>query len=133
MNFYRIILFYLFIGITINGLAQHTAISEKIIDNNFENVYSEKITGDSLSTSFLILIKKEVKLHKHLEHSEHVYVLEGEGNMQLGNDWVKIKSGALIFIPKNTPHKVVTTSKTPLKVISIQSPQFDGSDRILLE
>ncbi len=133
MNIYRIILFYLFIGITINGLAQQTAISEKIIDNNFENVYSEKITGDSLSTSFLILIKKEVKLHKHLEHSEHVYVLEGEGNMQLGNDWFKIKSGDLIFIPKNTPHKVVTTSKTPLKVISIQSPQFDGSDRILLE
>jgi len=133
MNIYRIILFYLFIGITINGLAQQTAISEKIIDNNFENVYSEKITGDSLSTSFLILIKKEVKLHKHLEHSEHVYVLEGEGNMQLGNDWFKIKSGDLIFIPKNTPHKVVTTSKIPLKVISIQSPQFDGSDRILLE
>lgn len=133
MNIYRSILFYLFVGITINGLAQQTAISEKIIDNNFENLYSEKITGDSLSTSFLILIKKEVKLHKHLEHSEHVYVLEGEGNMQLGNDWFKIKSGVLIFIPKNTPHKVVTTSNIPLKVISIQSPQFDGSDRILLD
>ncbi len=133
MKLYRLFLFCLLFVIINNSLAQPTAILEKTIDETFENIYSQKIYGDSLSTSFLILIKKEVKLHKHLEHSEHVYVLEGEGNMQLGNDWFKIKSGDIIFIPKNTPHKVVTTSKNSLKIISIQSPYFDGSDRILLE
>jgi len=122
-----------FFTLQVNIFAQQIHLSEKKFHEAFDNIYSEKIAGDSLSTSFLILIKKEVKLHKHLEHSEHVYVLEGEGNMQLGNEWFKIKKGDLIFIPKNTAHKVVTTSEIPLKVISIQSPQFDGTDRILLE
>jgi mannose-6-phosphate isomerase-like protein (cupin superfamily) len=122
-----------FYTLQVNIFAQQIPLSGKKIHETFDNIYSEKIAGDSLSTSFLIIIKKEVKLHKHLEHSEHVYVLEGEGDMQLGNEWLKIKSGDLIFIPKNTAHKVVTTSKIPLKVISIQSPQFDGTDRILLE
>lgn len=116
-----------------NAFAQHRSVTELQPKEPFENVYSEKIAEDSLSSSFLIWIKKEVKLHKHLEHSEHVYVLEGEGNMQLGNETFKIKAGYLIFIPQNTPHKVVTTSNTPLKVISIQSPKFDGTDRILME
>lgn len=113
--------------------AQHRSLTELQPKEPFENVYSEKIAEDSLSSSFIIWIKKEVKLHKHLEHSEHVYVLDGEGNMQLGNEKIIIKAGDLVFIPQNTPHKVITTSKTPLKVISIQSPKFDGTDRILLE
>jgi mannose-6-phosphate isomerase-like protein (cupin superfamily) len=130
---HRIIFFLFFFTLQVNIFAQQITLSEKKFHETFDNIYSEKIAGDSLSTSFLIIIKKEVKLHKHLEHSEHVYVLEGEGDMQLGNEWFKIKKGDLIFIPKNTAHKVVTTSEIPLKVISIQSPQFDGTDRILLE
>jgi mannose-6-phosphate isomerase-like protein (cupin superfamily) len=127
--FFSVFLFFIFSS----AFAQHRSLTELQPKEPFENVYSEKIAEDSLSSSFLIWIKKEVKLHKHLEHSEHVYVLEGEGNMQLGNEKLNIKSGDIIFIPQNTPHKVVTTSKNPLKVVSIQSPKFDGADRILLE
>lgn len=127
--FFSVFFFFIFS----NTFAQHRSLTELQPKEPFENVYSEKIAEDSLSSSFLIWIKKEVKLHKHLEHSEHVYVLDGEGNMQLGNENLNIKAGDIIYIPQNTPHKVVTTSKKPLKVISIQSPQFDGSDRILLE
>ncbi|MFN4233251.1 MAG: cupin domain-containing protein [Bacteroidia bacterium] len=113
--------------------AQTFNLNALVPKENFENIYSEKIAEDSLSSSFIIWIKKEVKLHKHLEHSEHVYILEGEGEMQLGEKWINIKSGDLIFIPKNTPHKVKTSSTTILKALSIQSPFFDGSDRIVLE
>ena len=45
----------------------------------------------------------------------------------------KIKKGDLVFIPKNTIHSVITTSKQPLKVVSIQAPLFDGTDRISIE
>lgn len=98
-----------------------------------ENVYSRPLYSDSLCSSFVIFIKKEVKLHKHLHHTEHVTVLEGEATMTLGDKVFTVKKGDFIFIPKNTPHKVVTTSKTPLKVISLQAPYFDGTDRVLLE
>ncbi len=98
-----------------------------------DNLYVKNISSDSLCSGFIILIKKEVKLHKHLQHSEHVVVLEGEAEFILGDKKFNIKKGDVVFIPKNTPHKVITISKKPLKVISIQSPHFDGKDRVMLE
>lgn len=103
------------------------------INSQSENIYARKINGDSLSTSFCILIKKEVKLHKHLWHSEQVLVIQGEGRMRLGREEFLIKKGDLIFIPKNTAHAVKRTGNEPLKVLSIQSPAFDGSDRVMIE
>jgi mannose-6-phosphate isomerase-like protein (cupin superfamily) len=98
-----------------------------------ENVFNKALFSDSLASSFCIIIKNEVKAHKHKEHSEHVYVIEGEAQMQLGDKTFKIKKGDLVFIPKNTIHAVKTISKQPLKVISIQAPLFDGKDRIFTE
>jgi mannose-6-phosphate isomerase-like protein (cupin superfamily) len=60
-------------------------------------------------------------------------VIEGEGQMSLADKSFKIKKGDLVFIPKNTIHSVKTTSKQPLKVVSIQAPLFDGKDRISIE
>lgn len=97
-----------------------------------ENIYNKQLFGDSLSTSFCIVIKKEVKAHKHQYHSEHVVVLEGEGIMKLDGESMPIKKGDLIFIPKNPIHSVKRVSKVPLKVLSIQSPAFNGSDRIFV-
>lgn len=98
-----------------------------------ENIYNKQLFGDSLSTSFCIVIKKEVKAHKHQYHSEHVVVLEGEGIMKLDGESLPIKKGDLIFIPKNSIHSVKRVSKVPLKVLSIQSPAFNGNDRIFVE
>ena len=95
-----------------------------------ENIYNRPLYSDSLTSSFVIFIKKEVKEHKHVTHAEHVIVLEGEAIMKLDGRSFKIKKGDVIFIPENTWHYVKTTSKIPLKVISIQAPNFDGKDRV---
>ncbi len=99
----------------------------------YENSYSRAIASDSLVSSFVIFIKKEVKKHKHVSHSEHVYVLDGEGEMQLGEKTIKIKKGDMVFIPKNTFHSLKVTSSTPVKVLSVQAPLFDGKDRVFAE
>jgi len=98
-----------------------------------ENIYTKPGFGDSLSSSFCIVIKKEVKAHKHLYHSETLVVTEGKGIMKLGDKTFTIRRGDLIFIPKNTIHSVKTTSTNSLKIISVQSPFFDGKDRIMTE
>ena len=99
----------------------------------YENIYSRAIASDSLVSSFVIFIKKEVKKHKHVSHSEHVYVLEGEGEMLVGEKMFKIKKGDIIFVPKNTIHALKVTSSTPVKVLSIQAPLFDSKDRVFVE
>ena len=98
-----------------------------------ENVFSLPLFNDSLASSFCIIIKRDVKPHKHQFHSEHVFVLEGEGLMSLGEKILQLKKGDFIFIPKNTIHSVKTTSNGPLRVISIQAPFFDGKDRLIIE
>lgn len=99
----------------------------------YDNIYSRKLYGDSLVTSFVIFVKKEVREHKHEFHAEHVMVLEGEATMQIDTRSFTIRTGDLVFIPRNSWHQVKVTSKTPLKVVSLQAPAFDGKDRIFKE
>ena len=100
---------------------------------DYENIYLRKLYSDSLVSSFVIFIKKEVKTHKHISHSEHVHILDGEGEMTLGDKKLKVKKGDLVFIPKNTFHSLRVTSVNPVKVLSIQAPIFDGKDRVMPE
>ena len=98
--------------------------------STFSNIHVKPLSSDSLSSTFAIWVKLKVKMHKHVNHTEHVYVLKGKGNMTVGDSTVSIKKGDLVIIPMDTWHGVIVTSKKPLKVISVQSPQFKGLDRV---
>ena len=123
----------LVVGSSLTGYSQHfntDSIGAKTVS---DNIYNKPLFGDSLASSFVIVIKKEVKLHKHIQHSEHVVVLEGSGQMTLGSKGFAVKKGDVIFIPKNTIHGVISTGEQPLKVLSVQAPKFDGKDRIFID
>lgn len=109
------------------NVAEHNSL-EKL-----ENIGVVPLFTDSLASSFLIWIKDEVKAHKHVYHSEHVYVLQGTGIMKLGEQEVTVKQGDIIYIPKNTIHSARVTSEIPMKVISIQAPFFEGIDRVFID
>lgn len=99
----------------------------------YENVSNQMIYSDSSVSTFIIWVKTSVPLHKHARHTEQVTVLEGTADMRVGEKLFSIKKGDIIFIPEDTPHSVMVTSDIPLKVLSIQAPEFKGDDRILLE
>ena len=99
-------------------------------DSTFSNIHVHQISTDSSSTTFVIWVKMKVRMHKHLEHVENIYVTQGEGKFHLGATTYHIEPGDLIVVPKNTWHGVEVTSDIPLKVISIQSPEFKGLDRV---
>lgn len=94
------------------------------------NIVSLPLSSDSLSSSFLIVIKKQVRSHKHAQHTENIYILEGTGTMRLGEKEFDVKPGDHVFVPKNTFHSVRVLGNVPLKVLSSQSPFFDGKDRV---
>lgn len=102
-------------------------------DTTFENILIKKLDTDSNSTSFVIWIKKGVKSHKHQTHSEIISVITGNGNMTIDNESFKVNPGDYFRIPKNTFHSLVVSSKKPMKVLSVQSPEFSGKDRIFEE
>jgi quercetin dioxygenase-like cupin family protein len=111
------------------GVRNHKSIQP---DKEFDNVLAQKLYTDPHATGFVIWVKQRVPLHKHASHSETVIILEGKGEMQLGGQIFPIRKGDIVFIPEGTPH-AVTVTKGILKALSVQSPEFDGTDRVLLE
>lgn len=99
---------------------------------DFDNILVQKLNDDDRQSSFIIWVKKEVKLHKHEWHTENLYVIEGKGEMQIGDEKFVIQKGDYFNIPKDTPHGLIVLSGKPVKVLSIQSPQFLGQDRIFI-
>lgn len=95
----------------------------------YENLLVKKLYSDSLSSTFVIWVKNGVKAHRHVVHTETIYVLEGEGKFKLGDEAMMLKPGDLFTIPMNVVHSLVVT-RGPMKVISVQSPEFLGKDRV---
>lgn len=129
----RKLFLFIFVLIGANLIAQGVTSTDSIKSPTPDKNYSKALYSDSLSSSFVIIIPKEVKPHYHAAHTEQVVVLSGEADMMLGDQNLHIKSGDVIFIPKGTKHSVTVTSTEPLKIISIQAPFFDGSDRVMIE
>ena len=69
-------------------------------------------------------------MHYHAYHSEHVYILSGNGEFVLNDDTTAVSSGMYMFIPSQSNHSVTVNSDQPLRVLSIQCPEFTGQDRI---
>lgn len=99
---------------------------------DYENIHVKKISDSDEQTTFLIWIKNDVKPHKHVHHTENIYVIEGKGEMTIGDEKLVIKKGDFFTIPKDTPHALKVLSSTPVKVLSTQAPKFIGEDRIFL-
>ena len=107
-----------------------SSIDQILSDKEFENIHVKKISSDSSSSTFAIWIKQKVKLHKHVYHTENVLIDKGFGEFQINDSIYKVAAGDWIVIPKNTWHGVVVNSKSTMKVISVQSPEYFGKDRI---
>ena len=107
-----------------------SSIDQILPDIEFENIHVKKISSDSSSSTFAIWIKQKVKLHKHVYHTENVLIDKGFGEFQINDSIYKVAAGDWIVIPKNTWHGVVVNSKSTMKVISVQSPEYFGKDRI---
>jgi quercetin dioxygenase-like cupin family protein len=124
----------LFLGLSYNSLSQqHMNIEGFQPELNYDNVHTYQLDSDSNLTSTLIWIKESVPEHYHKNHSEIVYVLEGSAEVQLDDMIKTVKSGDYLFIPAGTKHKVTVKNEETLKVLSIKSPLFDGSDRVFTD
>lgn len=100
---------------------------------DLDNIHVVKLNSDKNASDFIVFVKRFVPLHQHVFHTETIYILEGSGVMQLGDEKFEVKPGDYIKVPEGTPHAVKTTSDVPLKALSVQAPEFLGKDRVRVE
>lgn len=122
----------LFFTVQVVQAQHHLDLHHAHPSEDYENVHIQKLDSDPRVSTFLIWVKESVKEHYHKDHTEVVYVLEGTGTLMLGEREQELHPGDYIFIPPGTRHSVKVTSKDPMKVISVQTPEFDGSDRVFV-
>jgi mannose-6-phosphate isomerase-like protein (cupin superfamily) len=97
-------------------------------------IHNHPLAESEHSSSFLLTIRAAVPSHYHQYHTEQIYVLEGSARMRLADKELMIRPGDYLLILPGTVHGVLeVTSDEPLKVLSIQSPRFDPSDRVMVQ
>lgn len=103
-------------------------------NEDYDNILIEQLESDSLSSSFVIWVKNNVKRHYHAHHTENIYVIAGRAKMVVGDDTSVVVKGDYMMFPPKIEHEVIEViSNEPLKVLSIQSPEFFGKDRIFVD
>jgi len=129
MNAKWIVLLIGIIGVG-SANAEKLALAEITAPDEFENIHVVKVASDKNASDFVIFVKQQVPLHKHISHSESILVLEGTGTFRLGDKVLSIGPGDYVKVPEGTPHSLTVTSTIPLKALSIQAPEFFGKDRV---
>jgi mannose-6-phosphate isomerase-like protein (cupin superfamily) len=97
------------------------------------NVKVHSLCSDSYESSYIIWVQDSVKPHYHKQHTELIYVLEGKGRFFIGDTSYLIRPGDYLRIPQGKIHSFKNNTENEVKVISIQTPEFKGKDRIWVE
>jgi quercetin dioxygenase-like cupin family protein len=90
------------------------------------------VSGKQTNGAFTVLSETSppgggTPLHTHHKEDEALYVLEGEYEIQCGDQTVRAGAGSFVFAPREIPHKLTNVNTGPSKVFVIVSPAgFEG-------
>ena len=70
-------------------------------------------------------------LHVHSHEDEAMYILEGEFEIQCGDELVHATAGSFVFLPRGVPNRYQNTGDTAGKFVYVTSP--GGSEKLVAE
>lgn len=74
----------------------------------------------------------QLSLQSHEKREEYWIVTHGNGIVQLNGEDIVIKAGSMVFIPKDSKHRLINTDeKESLLVIEVQQGEYFGEDDIV--
>jgi mannose-6-phosphate isomerase-like protein (cupin superfamily) len=84
------------------------------------------IQATNFSLGYVTLEPNGGQVPWHNQEQEEIYfVLEGTGEMCLGNERETVSSGQAVYIPSGVFHQLTNTGSTPLKMIYCYGPAGD--------
>lgn len=73
------------------------------------------------------------QFHYHPITEEIYFILDGTGEVRLGELWYPVKPGDSIPIPPGTPHQIRASAADELRFLCCCVPAYEHSDTVLLE
>jgi quercetin dioxygenase-like cupin family protein len=107
---------------TLRGLATDPTTAADPIKRTF------LFDGENVSCNVTILDGSEDVIHMQPYHDELVLVLDGECGFRVGEETQRVKSGDLIFIPRDTVHGPIIDSGR-VALLSVFAPFFDRAKK----
>jgi quercetin dioxygenase-like cupin family protein len=65
------------------------------------------------------------KIHSHDDTEQIFFVYEGNGKFLLGEEWIDISKGDLVYVPRNTVHAAKNSSDSIMILIFMSIPLAD--------
>ena len=84
------------------------------------------IQAKNFSMGNVTLAPKGGQVPWHNQEQEEIYfIVEGEGEMCLGEDRRAVKAGQAAYIPSGVFHQLTNTGSTPMRMIYVYGPSGD--------
>ncbi len=65
---------------------------------------------------------RKMRVHKHLNNDELIFIHKGEGTLTLDEQLVEVKTGDVVFVPRDTWHGLDNTGNENLLMVFQYSP-----------
>lgn len=98
-----------------------------------EAVRITRLVDSSDMSGILVQVRGSMPPHFHKLTQEVVYLLRGEGILQLGTERMPIKAGAVVRIPVNTVHTFTSQGQAPAVFFVVTTPPWDEQDRFMVQ
>ncbi len=69
-----------------------------------------------------IIPGRNIRIHKHLNNDELIFIHKGEGLFTLDEQVVEVKTGTVVFVPRGVWHGLENTGKETLVMVFQYSP-----------
>jgi len=69
--------------------------------------------------------------HRHEQTEEIYYILEGSGQMRVGDSLAAVGPGDAIAIPPGSSHQITNTGSSVLKFLCCCAPPYEDDDTVL--
>ncbi|HYX72715.1 MAG TPA: cupin domain-containing protein [Nitrososphaera sp.] len=95
--------------------------------NVMGSMMSYKVTAEETGGAYSLAVEITpphggLPLHVHHREDEAMYILEGEYEIQCGDQVFRAAAGTFVFLPKDIPNRYQNLGDTPGKFIHITSP-----------
>lgn len=84
-------------------------------------------------SGLLVQVGGAMPPHVHKLTQEVVYMLRGEGLLQLGAERIPIKAGAVVRIPAGTVHTFANQGPAPAVFFVVTTPRWSEQDRFTVK
>ena len=64
----------------------------------------------------------KMRIHKHLNNDELIFINKGEGILTLGEQSIEVKTGTVVFVPRGVWHGLENTGKENIRMVFQYSP-----------